>query len=128
MKPVHHAINRVYTVLKSNVNITMPVYKYGKPTSITPDEYIVIGALPITGGVLQRCRVNVRFYKRDIADGIPEVTRFENMSTLLMQLLGLNNDSDNGIYIDFENQEMVPLQETGEHFVNIRLDVKILNQ
>jgi hypothetical protein len=128
MNTTLNAINRVYALLKGSTAITMPIFKLVKPTRITPDEYLVINALPVTMGPLQKCRVNVNFYCKDIESGTPNYPRLETVGAALVTLLLRNNDNATGIYLDLESQETVKNQETDYHYMNFRLHVKLLNK
>ena len=128
MKTVSAAINSIYSTMKQPGALTCPVYKYTKPTATTPDEFVVINSLPVTGGVLQTCRINVNFYCKDKASGVPDVSRLEVISTLMMEYLWQSNDNANGIYLDLERQNIEREESIGFHYVNFRLIVKLLNK
>jgi len=128
MKTTSVAVNKVYSILKQLGGLSCPVYKYTKPTTLTLAEYAVVNSLPITGGVLQICRVNVNFHVKDLADGIPNVARLEIQSTFIMGLIEQVNDNALGIYIDIEDQNIEQSEKPGEHYSNFRLVVKILNK
>jgi hypothetical protein len=128
MKLTHHALNEVYSILKQAGAVACPVFKYVKPTKLTPDEYVVINSLPITSGVLQTCRVNVNFYRKNLASGIPNIERLEVGSQEILDFLELTSNRTDGIYIDFESQEIIVSDGTNECYSNLRFKVKLLNK
>lgn len=128
MKLTHHAVNEVYDILKQAGGLTCPVYKYVKPTKTTPDEYVVLNSLPISAGVLQSCTVNVNFYRKNLASGIPDVARLEVVSKQILDFLELTSNRTDGIYIDFERQEIIVSDGTNECYSNLRFKVKLLNK
>jgi len=128
MKLTHHAINEVYSILKQAGAVACPVYKYVKPTKVTTDEYVVLNSLPISSGVLQTCRVNVNFYRKNLASGIPDVTRLQVVSQQIIDYLEMTSNRTDGIYIDFESQEIIVSDGTNECYSNLRVKVKLLNK
>lgn len=128
MKSDQAAVNEVYSILKQAGGVQCPVYKYTKPTAVTPDEFVVINTLPITSGVLQTLRINVNYHVKDLANGVPNVSRLEVMTTFVRGFLEQSNNSPDGIFIDLENQQTIQDRETGCHYSNFRLFVKILNK
>lgn len=124
MKTTDFAINRVFSLIKASA-ITSPVYKLSKPTDTVNSEYIVLNALPISEGVLQKCRVNVNYHVKDLKPGIPDLGKLETGTAQLMTTL--QEVPEKGIIIDFESQEYHCEPQLNEHFSNIRLSVKIIN-
>ena len=131
MKTQDTAINYIYTLLADSDGVQVPVYKYTKPTNITPNEFAVINALPISAGVMQRVIINVNYYCVDIdkANALPDIETLECRNATLMTLLQEVTDVDEGIgyHIDFESQEILRESEINMHFSNIRLNVKLFN-
>lgn len=127
MKTVDAAINKAYSLLKKSGGLSCPVYLYTKPTELNPAEYVVLNALPITGGVMQICRVNVNYHVQDLKDGIPDVAKLESANVKVLQLLESNSDSTNKIYFDLENQQIVRDSDDKNHYSNFRFKVTILN-
>lgn len=124
MKTTDTAINRVFSIIKASA-ITLPVYKLGKPTDVKHPEYIVINALPISDGVMQKCRVNVNYHVKNLKPGMPDLAKLETVTASLMSLLKEN--SAQRILIDFESQEYFREDELEEYYSNIRLYIKIVN-
>lgn len=125
MKTTDTAINQVHAILTGSGGVSVPVYKLSKPTGKKESEYIVLNALPITHGVLQKCRVNVNYHCADLKPGIPDMEKLEDMTSDLMALLTIV--STTAILIDFESQEYHRESQLNEHYSNIRLIVKIIN-
>ena len=124
MKTTDAAINRVFSLIKASA-IKLPVYKLTKPTDVSASEYIVINALPISAGVMQKCTVNVNYHVKNLKSGMPDLSKLETVTASLMSLL--QEDSGQRILIDFESQEYFREDEIGGHYSNIRLKVKIVN-
>ena len=124
MKTTDFAINEVYRLISAST-IETPVYKLTKPSKKKESQYIVLNALPISDGVLQKCRVNVNYHVKDLASGIPDMATLETGTASLMGLL--QDVPAKGIIIDFESQEYFRESQLEEHYSNIRLSVKIIN-
>jgi hypothetical protein len=131
MKTQDTAINYIYTLLADSDGVQVPVYKYTKPTNITPDEFVVLTALPISAGVMQKVIVNVNYYcvDKDKANALPDIETLECRNLLLMTILQEVTDVEEGIgyHIDFESQEILRESEINMHYSNIRLNVKLFN-
>lgn len=125
MKTQDHAINYIFTLLTEANAVTCPVYKYTKPTTVTPDEFIVLNALPIGYGVLQTVMVNVNYYVKDLASGVPDIETLECRTATVTALL--DEVSAVGYMIDFESQEYHRQSQINYHYSNIRLSVKLIN-
>lgn len=126
MRTQDAAINTVFGVLTDENNVTCPVYKYTKPTATTPDEFIVLNALPIDANVMQTVIVNVNYYVKDIGDGLPDIEVLECRTADLMDLL---TETEGDLYmIDFVSQEYHRQAQINYHYSNIRLSVKLINE
>lgn len=125
MKTTDFAINEVYSILTEAAGFETTVYKLTKPSKKKESQYIVLNALPITSGVLQKCRVNVNYHVKDLTSGIPDMATLETGTATLMGLL--QDVPAKGIIIDFESQEYFCESQLEEHYSNIRLSVKIIN-
>jgi len=124
MKTTDFAIQRVFSLIKDS-EITLPVYKLTKPDKKSHLQYIVINALPISEGVLQRCYVNVNLHVRNLTSGMPDLKKLEEGTAVLMALL--EDVPATGIIINFEQQAYLREDSLNEHYSNIRLSVKIVN-
>jgi len=125
MKTQDTAVNYVHDILMGTEGLGLPVYKYTKPTTITPDEFLVINALPISAGVLQMVVVNVNYYVRDKQPSLPDIEKLECKTADIMTLL--QEVSVIGIMIDFESQEYHRETSIDYHYSNVRLKVKLIN-
>jgi hypothetical protein len=132
MKTQDTAINYIYTILTDSDGVQVPVYKYTKPTNVTPDEFVVLNALPISAGVMQRVIVNVNYYCANIdpANGLPDIETLECRTASLMTLLQeVTAVSDSvGYHIDFESQEYHREATINMHYSNVRLNIKLFNE
>lgn len=124
MKTTDFAIHRVFSLIKES-ELTHPVYKLTKPDKKNHLQYIVINALPISEGVLQRCYVNVNYHVRNLTSGMPDLKKLEEGTAALMALLEYVPVT--GIIINFESQVYLREDALNEHYSNIRLSVKIVN-
>lgn len=124
MKTTDLALQEVYSLIKAS-EITTPLYKLNKPSKKSHTEYIVLNALPIGPGTLQKCYVNVNYHVKDLSSGMPDMATLEAGTAALMAELEIANVA--GILIDFEQQEYFREDSLGEHYSNIRLSVKIIN-
>jgi hypothetical protein len=125
MKTQNHAINYIFSILTDWNGIGVPVYKYTKPTTLTPDEFIVINALPISAGILQKVIVNVNYYVKDLGSGLPDIDKLECKTSGLMTLT--QEISAVGYMVDFETQEYHRESQINYHYSNIRLSIKLIN-
>ena len=126
MKTVDAAISLVYAVLKDEENgLGVPVYKYKKPTKLEHDEFVVINSLPINTGVLQKCIVNVNYYAKDLAPGIPDTPTLESGSSSVLGLL--DGFSGSGSVVDFEQHQIEWDYASSRHYSNLRFSVKLIN-
>lgn len=124
MKTTDYALQKVYSLIKAS-EFQKPTYKLTKPSKKSHAEYIVLNALPIGPGVLQKCYVNVNYHVKDLSSGMPDLAKLEAGTTTLMTFL--EEVTETAILIDFESQEYFREEALGEHYSNIRLSVKILN-
>lgn len=124
MKATDFAINEVYRLISGSA-IATPVYKLTKPSKKKDTEYIVLNALPISSGILQKCYVNVNYHVKDFSPGMADMVTLQDGTKALMDLL--ENVPAKGIIIDFESQEYFKETQLEEHYSNIRLSVKIIN-
>ena len=107
-------------------SLTIKRHLMVRKTKDTSTEYIVVNALPINAGVMQKCYVNVNFHVKDLADGTPNTARLNAVSTMILDILE-EVDGD-GYLIDFESAETFQEPALGEHFANLRYSVKVINQ
>lgn len=124
MKTTDAAINEVYRLISVS-SVETPVYKMTKPSRKVDTEYIVLNALSITSGVLQKCYVNVNLHVKDLSPGMADMVKLQDGTSALMTLL--QDVPAKGIIIDFEMQEYHRESQLEEHYSNIRLSVKIIN-
>lgn len=124
MKTTDFAINKVFSLIKAS-SFGKPVYKLTKPSKTSVTEYVALNALPIGPGTLQKCYVNVNYHVKDLSSGMPDFAKLEAGTATLMTFL--ESVTESGILIDFEQQEYFREDALGEHYSNIRLSVKIIN-
>lgn len=121
----------VYSVL--NPGLLVPVYKDTKRDDETPDEYVVIMARSITGGLMQVCHIDVNYHVKDLAPGIPNIEKREAGETAVISLLHGVDDyqADINIHIELDEkfaQQTVRNEALNEHYSNIRFIVRIINK
>jgi hypothetical protein len=113
------AVNTVYGLLK---NQGLPVFKFEKPGG-DEKEYIVINSLPITGGILKKCYVNVNIHVKDISfpdsTTAPDSLRLEQLAGTYSKLLEKNIEGN--VHLYFDKQGIEQEEALKEHYVNIRL-------
>ncbi len=122
MKLSSYAVNQVYSLLGS---VTAKKYLYCKPTNANDEQYIVINSLPVNGGVIQTCHVNVNCHVKDMAPGIPYLEKLEELATSVLDIL--KKVTTTSVLIDFESQETIRDENLGEHYENLRFFVRIRN-
>jgi hypothetical protein len=105
--------------------ITVPKYLNTKPTNVIVSEYVVINSLPVNSDVMQRCYVNVNYHVKDIASGVPDITKLESGSNAILSIL--QKVSTTAYLIDFESQETIREEQFGEHYSNLRFSFKNIN-
>lgn len=117
----------VTTVYGLLATITKPKYMVTKPTnpSPIPTEYVVINALPVNADVMQKAYVNVNYHVKDIAAGIPDLSKIMAGSTLVLNIL--KSVTASTYMIDFESQETIREDVLGEHYSNLRFSFKFIN-
>ena len=125
MKTVNHAIDAVYSRLKGQGGLAAPVYKYTKPTSIDPAEYVVLNSMPIDSGVLQKVFINVNYYVKEMAPGVPDLTKLNAGTAAVMTLLQEHHVT--GLMIDFDGQQIEWDYELSRYYSNMRFSVKLVN-
>ena len=124
MKSSYEAVNAVYNVLQ-DAGLSYSVYKYNRPTKLSDTEYAIINSLDIDAEVLQKVIVNVNYYCKDIAPGIPDSSKLETNSDLLIGLL--TEHWDGTAKIDIDTNKIGWDYALNQHYANIRLSVKLLN-
>jgi hypothetical protein len=117
----------VYSLLGS---ISKPKYSFSKPTEKKDAEYIVINAFGGDANVMQKFFVNVNYHVKDINGGpgiglIPDITKLEAGSNAVLAVL--EKVSTTAYLIDFEKPEIIPEEQLGEHYSNLRFSFKNIN-
>lgn len=121
-KTTDYIVGLVYGLLGS---ITKPKYLFTKPTTITAAEYVVINSLPINSDVMQKCYVNVNYHVKDIATGVPDISKITTGANSVLSIL--KSVSSTAYLIDFESQEIIREDDLGEHYSNLRFSIKFIN-
>lgn len=112
-------IDRVYTVLKTADFDNL--HKDAKPENQAAEMYTVINSLPISGGILQECQLNVNIHAADL----DKSRRISNRAHLLSEstaiLAVLENYCDNDIDLELVFQAgPIREPEVPEHLINLR--------
>jgi len=107
---------------------TISVKKYlrEKPTKAKDTEYIVINALPISVGPMQKCIVNVNYHVKDIEAGIADHIKLVSGAQALFNIL--ERVTAPSYMIDLESQHTYQEMGLDEHFSNSRLSFKFVNK
>ncbi len=110
-------------------SITKPKYLIEKPTGKPGDtevpEYVVINSLGINADTMQKCMINVNYHVKDIAPGVPDLTKIQSGSSSVLAIL--KKVSTTSYLIDFEGQEIIKEPALNEHFSNMRFSFKNIN-
>lgn len=122
MKLSSFAVNQVYSLL---AGIATPRFKDCKPTKTDVPEYIVINALPVSGGRVQRCYVNVNCHAKDMGEGVPSRDKLDTMAYAVLDII--EKATTPTLLIDIESQELIREENLGEHYMNLRFSVRIRN-
>lgn len=115
-----YAVGRVLTLLSS---INMTKYRHSRPSSGTPDQYIVVNAFSIGSGIMQKFVLNVNYHKKNLSGGVPDNLKLQSNSQAILDILEEYESAD--MLIDFETQETI--QENDEHYSNLRFSLKFIN-
>jgi hypothetical protein len=135
MKTTLDLVDVVYGVLKVSSlkgSISGKVYEYQRPVNSNVED-VVINSLPITNQQLQQAIVNVNVFvpnlaveeTGDISRQVPDVTRLKTLAGLAVQEL---TDGISGDYTwDVQQQTLIQEEESGQHFINIRIQFFVSN-
>lgn len=122
MKLSSFVVDQIYQLLSS---VSVKKYKDCKKTTDNPDQYIVVNSLPVNGGRVQRCFMNVNCHVKDIAEGVPNRAKLDEMATAILALIEKKTTST--LLIDVDRQELIREEQLGEHYMNLRFSVRIRN-
>lgn len=133
MKLSSDAVDIVYSLLipledensESFLDLDFEIFQDSKQTKSTKSKYYVINSLPISANVMQKCYVNVNCHAKDIKDGIPDRISITAMAKAALALL--QKVSTTMYLIDYEGSEMIREKNSGEHYMNLRFSVKLIN-
>jgi hypothetical protein len=116
----------VMTVTGLLAFFTIPVHMGTKPLSERSGKFIVVNAFEIGADVMQKCRVNVNYYVRDIEPGIKDTVAIQGANNLIINALDGVTVTDDYL-IDFEGQETIPDENNDYHYSNIKFSYKQIN-
>ncbi len=119
------AVLVVYKKLKAVT--TLPVHKYARPNSTQSGTYLVVNALPIDSGIVQRCIINVNVYADDIQAGQPDMVTIVPLTRTVISTLDETCDSTQNIQIFFQQENLFVGEEPSNHYSNMRFEIILLN-
>lgn len=111
-------------IYKALDGVTASRFLHVKDAKFIGNEYITVNSLPFTPGTFQVGFVNVNCHCKDIAEDIPDMSALGAMSAeVIAKLDGIMVDQNR---IDLQSTELFT-DNGGEHYINHRFYVKILN-
>ena len=129
MMTVDDAIRAIYINIATTVSVYLyqvPIYKYAR-LSDAKGSYIVVNALPIGSGLLQKCTANVNIYCEDIYPGSPDATKLADMTNAVIGTLDNTQNMEGNVLIYFQQQNVLRDEELKSHYSNIRFDIRLIN-
>jgi tricorn protease-like protein len=121
------AIKKVKTELDSaELSLTGGIYQFSKPIDVEEDEFIEINALTVPEAILQIANVNVNIYVKDIVVGTPDNGRLETLLNEVKAVFPVSR-SDENIHIFPGDTAIIVDVDNNRHYVNLRLQVNMLN-
>ncbi|PKP11954.1 MAG: hypothetical protein CVU09_00200 [Bacteroidetes bacterium HGW-Bacteroidetes-4] len=109
---------------KENGGLLANVYKHSRPTVDAGSEYVVVNSLDIPNKLLQELIVNVNLHVNDINSTVPNTARLEELESNAYNVLDKVHSGEIDLYI--QTSKTFRENSLNEHYVNIRLLVKIL--
>jgi len=106
--------------------LDVPVYRYARLSDAT-GSYIVVNALPIGTGLLQKCVANVNIYCADIFPGSPDAVKLADMTNAVIGALDDSQNMEGDVLIYFQQQNLMRDEELKSHYSNIRFDIRLIN-
>jgi hypothetical protein len=126
---VDDAIRAIYINIVTTISVYLhdvPVYKYAR-LSHASGSYIVVNALPIGSGMLQKCTANVNIYCDDIFPGSPDAVKLTDMTNAVIGALDNSQNMEGDVLIYFQQQCVFRDEELKSHYSNIRFDIRLIN-
>jgi hypothetical protein len=121
------AIKKVKTELDSaELSLTGGIYQFSKPIDVEEDEFIEINVLAIPNVILQLANVNVNIFVKDIVVGTPNNGRLKQLVNEIIQILPVSRSNED-IHIFLGDTAIIPDIENNRHYVNLQLQVVMLN-
>lgn len=139
MKTTFDIVDELYTLVSTyslGTSIDAPsggFYKFQRPDNSTKED-VVINCLPITSETVQYCTANVNVHVPDKAYNIggkvqhkPDNVRLAELAaaySFYMEYLMLTST---GYEVTVESQSLIQEPEIKQHYVNIRLRIRVFN-
>lgn len=122
------AIEEVKTVLENTpLSLSGGIYQFSKPLNKEEDEFIEINSLALPETILQNCNVNANIYVNDIVVGTPDNGRMKALTKEVKAAFPYLS-SDGNIDISVRDTDIIPDIDNSRHYVNVRLQVMMLNE
>lgn len=121
------AIEYVFDKLElMSLSLDGGIYQFSKPVNIEETEFIVVNTLAVADGILQKANVNINIFVQDVVPGTPNNGRLKTiMNEVLSQFPFAESGSD--IQAFRKDTDIISDSEFNRHFVNVRLEVMMLN-
>lgn len=133
MKDVSQAIDIVWRDLTSaGIGNAGKIFKITRALN-SRSEDIVINALPISEGTLQRCYINVNVYVNNLKlniDGqadntLPNTVRLKELTSAVISALEEVSADDHYYFV--QQQAIIRDEQIGQHYSNIRIEFYFTN-
>lgn len=133
MKNVSQAIDIVWRDLTlARIGNTGKVFKITRALN-SRNEDIVINALPISEGTLQRCYINVNVYVNNLNltiggqqdNTLPNTVRLAQLTSAIISALEEVSADDHYYFV--QQQTVIRDEQIGQHYSNIRLEFYFTN-
>jgi len=122
------AIEEVKEVLENTpLSMSGGIYQFSKPLNKEDDEFIEINSLALPETILQNCNVNANIYVNDIVVGTPNNGRLKALTKEVNTAFPYLS-SDGNIDISVRDTDIIPDIDNSRHYVNMRLQVMMLNE
>lgn len=134
MKTTLDTVDLIWNHLNSsslNQVLTGNIYKKKRPQNSTQED-IVINSLPVSNEQLQQAIVNVNIFVPDVEHSIngsqEKMANWARLKGLAFLAVEDLKDGRSGDYTwDIQQQQDIEDEESGQHFINIRVQFYIAN-
>jgi len=117
-------INLVVDYYTSNGGVVTNVYPISRPTENAGEEFGVVNTLDVPNKIFQELITNVNLYVADINGKVPNNARLTELEANAIDVLDKVHLGEVDLYV--QQSKIFRESSTKEHYVNIRLLVKVL--